>query len=508
MTRKRSALAAGLIAALALLYENAVPERAQAAPQRTGPPRELQMVDLNVVALDNKGQPVTDLKSDEFHIADNGKPQTIAVFHHRDAALATVPQLKPGEYANRGGANVPRATLILFDLLNERFGTRGVTANNLVRDLSGLESADYVFLYCLTLDGRVVPIHPLPGPETKPVAPGGEPWTKQIKPMLDGVMKVVTQVRPVDDLDPVYRVQVTYGALANVAMQLSRVPGRKSIVWLTDGVPIVLGPNRSGTGDFLDFTPQLRKLSETFDRFGVSIYSVRQVMMGSADAMGPPGSTGMGSLDTLNQFAEMTGGRPDAGKDIGAAVRQSINDMRTSYQIGYYPPQSNWDNKFHKLRISCTRKGVRIQAKTGYYAWEDAPGARSEEAIDAAMATSFDAAEIGLRASLTPNPSPPHSYRLEARIDGRDLGLAQEGDNYTGELRLAIVGYLPNEPRRGPLTPLNLKLSSEQHEKALQEGIPYVQDLSLAPEMSKVRLIVYDRNSNEIGSVTVPVPEK
>ena len=103
-------------------------------------------------------------------------------------------------------------------------------------------------------------------------------------------------------------------------------------------------------------------------------------------------------------FAEMTGGRPDAGKDVGGAVRQAITDMRTSYQIGYYPPAQNWDNKLHKLRVTCTRKGVRIQAKTSYYAWEDAPGARSEQAIDSAIPTTFDAAEIGLRASLSRDP--------------------------------------------------------------------------------------------------------
>src|SRR5208283_494884 len=100
----------------------------------------------------------------------------------------------------------------------------------------------------------------------------------------------------------------------------------------------------------------------------------------------------------------MTGGRPDAGKDIGAAVRQAINDTRTSYQIGYYPPARNWNDGFHKLRVTCTRKGVRIQAKTGYYAWRDSPGTKSEQAIVSAVSTTFDAAEIGLRSALSPDP--------------------------------------------------------------------------------------------------------
>jgi VWFA-related protein len=489
-----------LLGGVALLY-------AHEPPQREAPPREPQMVNLNVVALDNKGQPVTDLKRDDFRIVDNGKPQSIAFFRHRDNSLGVIPTLARNEYSNRGGSNVPRATLILFDLLNERFATRGVTANELIHDLGSLESADYVYLYCLTLDGRVVPIHGLPGPEARPAPPGAEPWTRQIKPLLDGAMKAVAQVRPVDDLDPVYRVQVTYNALDIVAAQLSRVPGRKSIVWLTDGVPLVVGPNRTFNGEPIDFTPLMRRMSEAFDRYGVSIYSVRRVMLGSPDGMGGPKATGMDSLDTLDQFAELTGGRPDAGKDIGAAIRQSIIDMRTSYEIGYYPPQQNWDSKFHKLRVTCTRKGVRIQAKTGYYAWEDAPGSRSEQAIQAATATAFDAAEIGLRASATRDYKGGGLVHFEAHIDARDVALVHENETYNGELRIAIIGYDSDVSRQGPLVPLDLHLTAPERDKLLQEGVPYSQDIVLKSEINKLRLIVYDRNSNAVGSVTVPVPE-
>jgi len=471
------------------------------------PQQEPQMVDLNVVALDIHGQPVVDLTRDEFRVTDSGKPQTIAFFRHRDEQLGPPPVLGSNEFSNRSRANVPRATLILFDLLNERFGTRGYTATQLIHDLGALESADYVYLYCLTLDGRLFPVHGLPGPEDELVPAGGAPWTRQIKPLLDSAIRAVTQVRPVDDYDPTYRVQLTYAALDAAAAQLSRVPGHKSIVWLTDGVPIELGPNRSDTGDFLDFTPLLRQMSEEFDRAGVSIYPVRQVLLGSPEGMGGPGTTGMGSLDTLNQFAGMTGGRLDAGKDVGAAVRQAISDMRTSYQIGYYPPASNWDNKFHKLRVTCTRKGVRIQTKTGYYAWEEPPGARSEQAINSAVSTTFDAAEIGLRATLSRDPKGGHKVHLDAHISAHDVVLVHEGNEYNGQLRLAIVGYAQgSDPKRGPVIPLDLHLNAQDHDKVLQQGIEVVRDIAIPEETQAVRLIVFDRGSNAIGSVTMPLP--
>ena len=99
------------------------------------PRQEARMVDLNVVAVDDHGQVVTDLTRDEFLVSDSRKPQTIAFFRHRDSGLWRAPPLGPNEFSNRGGVNIPRATLILFDLLNERFGTRGTSANQLAHSL-------------------------------------------------------------------------------------------------------------------------------------------------------------------------------------------------------------------------------------------------------------------------------------------------------------------------------------------------------------------------------------
>ncbi len=464
------------------------------------------MVDLNVVALDSHNQPITDLKPEELRITDSGKPQTVVFFRHRDDSLAATPKLALNEVSNRGRGNVPRATMILFDMLNERFGTRGTSASRLVHDLQSLESADYLYLYLITLDGKLVPIHGLPGPGGEADNSTGGPWTKDAKALLDRAFRSYTQMRPVDEEDPTYRIMLTYSALDAAANELARAPGRKNLVWLTDGVPIELGPNRSDTGEAVDFRPQLRLLSETFDRAGVAIYPARQVMMGSPDSMGGPGTTGMGSMDTLSEFADLTGGRPDAGKDIGAAVRQAIVDARTSYQLGYYPPDSNWDDKFHKLKVTCTRKGVKLQVKTGYYAWREPAGARAEQAMDSMTKTMFDAAEVGLRATLAASPANPQAKRLSAKIDARDLALVHEGDTYNADLRYSVIGYnSQGQFRRGPIQPLDLRLTPEARDKALAEGIGVFEDLALSPEIVKIRLAVFDRASHAVGSLTIPI---
>jgi len=381
---------------------------------------EPRLVDLNVVAVDSRGQPVTDLTAKDFEVTDAGKQRPVVFFRHNGDRLKQSAAPGPNEFSNRGNTAASHTTLILFDLLNQRFSTRGVTANQIVRDLSGMEGTDGLFLYMLTVDGHLYPVHGLSGAEGEPDRQGAPPWTGRIKPLMDAAMRAVTRVRPVE-IDVNMRVLMTLNELDEVAGQLAALPGRKNIVWITDGIPIALGALRSDTGEPIDFTPQLRLLSEQFDRSGVALYPVRQVMLGSPDAMG----SGAGSEATLDELAGLTGGRPTGSKDIGPAVRQAMSDLRTSYQIGYYTPDESWDGKFHKLRVVCTRKGVRVQAKTGYYAWAEPTGAKAQRAMAAAVSANDDAAEIGLRAVLS---RPAKQLRISVRIDASDVALARVGE--------------------------------------------------------------------------------
>jgi len=499
---------------------------------------ELRLLNLDVVALDNHGQPVTDLTIDDFQISDANKPQKVAFFRHKDSTQWQVPKLGPNEFSNRTGSSILNATVILFDLMNEGFGTRGTAADHIIKCLENLDAPENVYLYLLTVEGRLFAVHGLPGTE-EGSEPGGAPWNKQIKALIDKALRDVMRPRPFE-IDVAVRVQLTFAALDAMGAQLSRVPGRKNVVWVTDGVPIALGPVRSDTGEFVDFTPELRKLSELLVRSGMALYPVRQLMLGTPDSIGAnsggagatyPGAmegaatgtrgagsnpTGGGaadnvgvgsqSLSTLNTLADMTGGRESAGKDICEALKQAKSDARVSYQIGYYPPERNWDGKYHKLRVTCKRKGVRIQAKTGYFAWVDEPGAGSEQSIHSVALTEFDAAEIGLRGSLSADPKNKQAADLTARIDAKDIALVQEGDHYNGQLRLALVGYLADgRAESTKIAPLDLHYSAGERDVALKDGIAVSQNVQLKERLARVRLIVYDRNTTAIGSLTMPV---
>jgi hypothetical protein len=241
-----------------------------------------------------------------------------------------------------------------------------------------------------------------------------------------------------------------------------------------------------------------------FDRSGAAIYPVAQIMLGSPDTIG--GRSGVGSRATLDDLAGLTGGRPTGSKDVGAAVRQAITDARTSYQIGYYAEPRNWDSKFHKLRITCTRKGVRIQARTGYYAWPEPPGARAERAIETTIEAGFDAAEIGLRGAITSNPKNPQGVHLALRVNANNIALAHDGDRYAGQLRLAMATFKSNgQIMHSAVAPLDLHFSASERDKVLKEGIDIAEDVALDKDVNRFKVVVFDRGSNTVGSLTIPI---
>jgi len=84
-----------------------------------------RLVQVNVVVHDKKGEPVSDLKKEDFTILDKGKEQKIAVFtvDSINAPPKAWPALPPNIFSNRvQTADTPTSiTVILFDGLNTRF---------------------------------------------------------------------------------------------------------------------------------------------------------------------------------------------------------------------------------------------------------------------------------------------------------------------------------------------------------------------------------------------------
>jgi VWFA-related protein len=332
---------------------------------------------INVTVLDEKGQPVMDLTDPDFRIFDDGTPKPVSVF---------VP-LAPGH----GKAIAPRI-FILFDLLNTSPGQRENSSTLIARALQPLETGDSVYVYLLTNHGDLYNVHDLYKPQPVTVAAGNQqppdaPWTRQIQPLLDQAIQNINAVRLKDYQDDGVRATATFMALGEVGDALLKVTGPKTIVWITSGAPnwvdyrygckdVVFSDvagsylagrcgndcvRRPGVSACVDYAPFLQHFEAKLTTSDTIVNSVSIHVAGAT----PPTDRGR-PRDTLQQLADLSGGRVYPDGEIDDAIAQSLQEVRSRYQLFFDEPPP--DGKYHKLKVECSRSGVRILAPRGYFA--------------------------------------------------------------------------------------------------------------------------------------------
>jgi VWFA-related protein len=467
-------------------------------------PAQSQLVRLNVVALDKQGQPITDLKAEDLQVLDEGKPQPIVLFRANDNRHPAALALGPHEYSNRTPGNPSGATIILFDLLNGSFGDREYMVLSLVKALGSVESPGNVYLYLLTNDGTLFPIHALPEGGAEAAAPDPN-WTSQIKPLLDAAIQKVYGIRPVDDRDIGIRAVTTFKVLRDLGGELSSLPGRKNIVWITNAFPLevryggmcrdikVWNVTAPCSGEYVDMKPLVRYVGGQLDAVGVSLYSV--------DEWNVDGGDRVLVKQTLDEFAAMTAGRSYVSGGTKNAIPDAVQATRWDYTIAFSP--KNWDGKFHKLRLTSARKGIQLQSEQGYVATP--PVDETAALLQAGAASKSDLEAIGLRATVTPGAS-PNTVRIQLRIDPSSLAIVQQNGRYSGQLASLYAGIATDGLKQlAKPSSLTLDVTAQQYESVSKDGISVSVELPVPAGVHQVRIVVVDTKANQVGSLTVPV---
>lgn len=74
-------------------------------------------------------------------------------------------------------------------------------------------------------------------------------------------------------------------------------------------------------------------------------------------------------ISVMDRVARETGGAHIDAETTDAHMyfRQIAEELRTSYELGYYPTDPLKDDSFRKIVIKPKREGVKVRAKTGYF---------------------------------------------------------------------------------------------------------------------------------------------
>jgi VWFA-related protein len=121
-----------------------------------------RLVDVGVVAYDKKGQPIKDLKPEDFEVYDNGQKQQLRFFTPAEEALGTASGPSAAaptqpEFSNRepsdankdGGRPESSATILLLDPSNMAFSDLTFARREALRFLKALPANERVGLYVM-----------------------------------------------------------------------------------------------------------------------------------------------------------------------------------------------------------------------------------------------------------------------------------------------------------------------------------------------------------------------
>jgi len=447
------------------------------------------LVRLSVTALDTSGAPVDDLKIGDLQVTDQGKGEKI-VFFRQNPGTAPAAPLAPHEFSNRTAA-APHPTVILFDLLNQNQTDRLDAWHKLGRSLQQLESGDSLYLYLLALEGNLIPIHEIGGK-----AGDDKTWTQQIEKTLDKAMKAASHARPSQMNDEELVVKKTYVALETLGNQLATLPGHRDIVWITNTMPNVWNVKTPCNGDWVDCALYVPHLAVTLASDNTAVNPLSYTSSPSPEV-----------TRDLEQIGLLTGGSSYFGDEIRSVLTQVARDAAHSYSIFYDTSPDNWDRKWHKIRVTSERKGLKLRVKQRYYAFPDErpDQAKQQPVLAAAFQALSDNPGIGLRATIAPGAD-AKAVQVQFRIDPADLLLHEEGDTFSGAVTFLIADRGASGPIGDPmLTGFPIHLTREQYVTAMKEGIPIAQAHPINDAIQKLRVIVLDQGSNIAGSLTIPV---
>jgi Ca-activated chloride channel family protein len=138
----------------------------------------------------------------------------------------------------------------------------------------------------------------------------------------------------------------------SVTEKLARENGRRAILLFSDG------EDNSSSHDMMTAI-------ETAQRENVVVYAIRYTDKehGKLTARNKYG------ISVMERVARETGGAHVDAETTDAHVyfRQIAEELRTSYELGYYPTDPLKDDSFRKIVIKPKREGVKVRAKTGYF---------------------------------------------------------------------------------------------------------------------------------------------
>jgi VWFA-related protein len=312
-----------------------------------------QAIRLDVVVTAKSGPPVTDLQQQDFTLLDNDVPQAITSF----AAVS--------------GRQAPIEVVLVIDAVNTAYQTVAFERSQIDSFLhaEGGHLAHPLALAIFTDKGTEIL--------------GGE-FSSDGNALSTTLDREDIGLRSIQRSAGYYgateRLQLSLRALDQLVASESGRPGRKVILWVSPGWPLLSGPNalldskqqQQIFGDIVNISTKMRAAR-------VTLYSINPLGTGESlsqasyykeflKGVSKPGQVDVGNLG-LQVLAIQSGGLAlDLSNDLARSLQECLADAAPYYEISFNSAPAERPNEYHRLEIKLAKPGLTARTRQGYYA--------------------------------------------------------------------------------------------------------------------------------------------
>ncbi len=545
-----------------LLAQTAAPEAEPPVPTFKS---KVQVVLVDLIVTNPKNAPVRSLKQGDFHVFEDGKPQTITSFEEHGTAPLTqikLPALPPNVFSDVSTIQADSVNVLLLDWLNTQPSDQAFVHAQVLKYIQSMPPGTHLAIFSMGTRLQMIQGFTTDPAELLSAIEKNGPKALHISPLfvsetlnndtdssialmqMNRASAAAIQARSetqqnIDSIGTDTRIALTLEEMRQLARYLGGIPGRKNVIWFAGSFPIGVFP-RAGTP--CQYDRAIAENANLFNASRVAIYPVATPgLFGDRAFEAQYGFGHVGpairqqnfaqasNQDAMEEIARDTGGEAFFNTNgVAQATAQAISDGEHYYTISYTPSNKAANGKYRHIEVKTDGK-YQLSYRRGYYAEDSrrAPEVSSTQGDPLLPLLEFglpDSSQIVYSVRVLPvNPQPapdaPHlgnnvdlkgpvtRYRAEFAIAEKDVRLDPAPDgSLHGQIELMMVAY----NRDGK--PLNLMtrkgditLTPAEYERFAQVGLQMQSKIDIPTGDSVLRTGIYDLQSNLAGTLLVPL---
>ena len=553
--------------------EKVPPQRPEPDPQKS--PQTIDQDDIvrittNVVQIDavvtKDGKLVTDLKAEDFEIFEDKKPQTITNFSYV-SNVSTASEIVVTPSPNKDPNAVPLAPGKVRP--GDPFRTIAIVVDDLGISFESMGSVRKQVRRFIEQDMR-------PNDLIAIIRTGGEvgalqQFTTDKRLLLRAAenlrwnncsrmgISVFGEARPCSGgYQPLFG---TLGVLRFILQGMRTMPGRKSMIILSDSLPTddpqdylprgLVRPQvpteNDGTSESIPIPEQygnegaFRGIAELAIRSSVVIYGATTTGIQPlgpfaeqinpwerGNILRPTGSQPHDTLRARSQRLYDNSGGLDliTRKTGGFSVKYSNNfglkrfaqDQEGYYLLGYRPTSETFKRRFHTIKVRVKRPGLTVRTRSGFFGMTDEEAApikyTARDQIAMALMSPFGASdiEVHLSAVFANLPETGSLIRSLIHFPASAITFTNEPDGWhKATLNLSCIVFGDNGAVVQQVSETReVRLRAESFDQIVRHGLTYQYDVPLKKHGAyQFRVAVRDAGSARIGTARefIDVPE-